>query len=363
MHKSQHSSAPGSCLLAVGTYTEILPHVQGCGLGIHLLEFDGESATFRERQILAGPVNPSYLCAWGDRLYSVSERSRDAALDISAIEDGGARLRPIGRAAVPGADPCHVSVNPVARQLYVSNYSSGELLCYALDDKGLPAGEPQALRRQGSGPRADRQDGPHAHFAMPDAAGAHVYLCDLGTDAIVRHRVQADGLAPEPDWTLRARPGSGPRHLVLAGALIVAVNELSNTLSVYGQAEDARTPPRELAHASTLPPGWTGASWAAALRLHPNGRLLMVSNRGHDSIAAFRLRRDAPWLEPLGHFPAGGRTPRDIAFTPDGAFLLIASQDDHLIRALRIDPVTGMPERAGASFALRSPVSLCPLLP
>ena len=89
----------------------------------------------------------------------------------------------------------------------------------------------------------------------------------------------------------------------------------------------------------------------------------MVSNRGHDSIAAFRLRRDAPWLEPLGHFPAGGRTPRDIAFTPDGAFLLIASQDDHLIRALRIDPVTGMPERAGASFALRSPVSLCPLLP
>ena len=155
-------------------------------------------------------------------------------------------------------------MNPVARQLYVSNYSSGELLCYALDDKGLPAGEPQALRRQGSGPRADRQDGPHAHFAMPDAAGAHVYLCDLGTDAIVRHRVQADGLAPEPDWTLRARPGSGPRHLVLAGALIVAVNELSNTLSVYGQAEDARTPPRELAHASTLPPGWTGASWAAA---------------------------------------------------------------------------------------------------
>ena len=259
MHKSQHSSAPGSCLLAVGTYTEILPHVQGRGLGIHLLEFDGESATFRERQILAGPVNPSYLCAWGDRLYSVSERSRDAALDISAIEDGGARLRLIGRAAVPGADPRHVSVNPVARQLYVSNYSSGELLCYALDDKGLPAGEPQALRRQGSGPRADRQDGPHAHFAMPDAAGAHVYLCDLGTDAIVRHRVQADGLAPEPDWTLRARPGSGPRHLVLAGALIVAVNELSNTLSVYGQAEDARTPPRELAHASTLPPGWTGA--------------------------------------------------------------------------------------------------------
>ena len=91
---------------------------------------------------------------------------------------------------------------------------------------------------------------------MPDAAGAHVYLCDLGTDAIVRHRVQADGLAPEPDWTLRARPGSGPRHLVLAGALIVAVNELSNTLSVYGQAEDARTRP---------------ANWRTPARCRPAG--------------------------------------------------------------------------------------------
>ena len=100
-------------------------------------------------------------------------------------------------------------MNPVARQLYVSNYSSGELLCYALDDKGLPAGEPQALRRQGSGPRADRQDGPHAHFAMPDAAGAHVYLCDLGTDAIVRHRVQADGLAPEPTGRCVRGPARG----------------------------------------------------------------------------------------------------------------------------------------------------------
>ena len=161
-----------------------------------------------------------------------------------------------------GRRPRHVSVNPVARQLYVSNYSSGELLCYALDDKGLPAGEPQALRRQGSGPRADRQDGPHAHFAMPDAAGAHVPV----RPGHRRDRPPSRaGRRPRAGTRLdAARPGSGPRHLVLAGALIVAVNELSNTLSVYGQAEDARTPPRELAHASTLPPGWTGASWAAA---------------------------------------------------------------------------------------------------
>ena len=150
VHKSQHSSAPGSCLLAVGTYTEILPHVQGRGLGIHLLEFDGNpprSANARSQP--ARSILPT--CAHGATGSTASANAAATRRWTSVPSRTAARLRPIGRAAVPGADPCHVSVNPVARQLYVSNYSSGELLCYALDDKGLPAGEPQALRRQGSG--------------------------------------------------------------------------------------------------------------------------------------------------------------------------------------------------------------------
>lgn len=104
MHDPTLSSAPGSCMLAVGTYTEILPHVQGRGRGIHLLAFDGATASFHERQVLTGPVNPSYLCAAAGRLYGVSERERDAALEVYAIE-AAAALRPLGRIALPGAAP------------------------------------------------------------------------------------------------------------------------------------------------------------------------------------------------------------------------------------------------------------------
>ncbi|MBB1629135.1 lactonase family protein [Achromobacter sp. UMC71] len=359
MHNPPPVSAPASCLLAVGTYTEILPHVQGRGLGIHLLAFDGATATFHERQVLAGPVNPSYLCAAAGRLYSVSEQERDAALDIFAIEDGGTALRPIGRADIPGNAPCHVSVNLAARQLYVSNYGSGELLCYTLDGNGLPQGAPQVIARRGAGPRADRQERPHLHYASPSPDGTHVYLCDLGTDTVACHRVRPDGLETTPVRELRTRPGAGPRHLALTqdGLLAAVVEELSNTVAVYTLDE----PVRELARASTLPRDWRGENTASAVRLHPDGELLYAANRGHDSVAVYRLRRAAPWLDLIGFIAVGGRAPRDIALTPDGAFLLVASQDDHFIRALRLDPATGLACAQGEPYPLASPACLCPL--
>ncbi len=359
MHDAPFPHAPGSCLLAVGTYTESLPHVQGRGLGIHLLAFDGATATLHERQALSGPVNPSYLCAAAGRLYSVSEQERDAALEIFAIEGGGAALRAIGRIAIPGSAPCHVSVNLAARQLYVSNYGSGELLCYALDGNGLPLGAPQVIARRGAGPRADRQERPHVHYASPSPDGTRVYLCDLGTDTIACHRVQTDGLAPTPLRELRTRPGAGPRHLALTqdGLLAAVVEELSNTVALYALDE----PARELARASTLPRGWRGENTASAVRLHPNGEWLYAANRGHDSVAVYRLRRSAPWLDLAGFIAVGGRAPRDIALTPDGTFLLVASQDDHFIRALRLDPATGLARALGEPHPLASPACLCPL--
>ncbi|MCG2599861.1 lactonase family protein [Achromobacter insuavis] len=359
MHNDTPSPAPGDCVLAVGTYTQAMPHVQGRGLGIHLLAFEAATASFRSLQVVSGPINPSYLCAAAGRLYSVSEQERDATLDIYAIEAGATVLRPIGQIATPGAAPCHVSVNLVARQLYVSNYGSGELLCYALDAEGLPRGAPQVIARRGAGPRADRQEGPHVHYAAPAADGARVYLCDLGTDTIACHRVLPDGLEAEPMRQWRTPPGAGPRHLVLAagGTQAVVLEELSNTLALYALdgADDA------LARASTLPPDWRGANTTSALRLHPRGDLLYAANRGHDSVAVYRLLRAAPWLEPLGFIAVGGRTPRDIAFTPDGEFLLLAAQDDHLLRAVRIDPATGLTRSHGAPHPLRSPACLCPL--
>lgn len=131
--------ATASCLIAVGTYTQPMPHVHGIGLGIHLLRFDAATATLRELLVSRRSRNPSYFChsARHGLLYSVSELDEEPSLDVYAIDDA-ATLRHLCNVPTPGASPCHVSLNPAANHLYISNYGSGELLCYRLDERGLP---------------------------------------------------------------------------------------------------------------------------------------------------------------------------------------------------------------------------------
>jgi len=356
--------ATASCLIAVGTYTQPMPHVHGIGLGIHLLRFDAATATLRELLVSRRSRNPSYFChsARHGLLYSVSELDEEPSLDVYAIDDA-ATLRHLCNVPTPGASPCHVSLNPAANHLYISNYGSGELLCYRLDERGLPLPEPTIIVRHGAGPRRDRQSGPHMHCALPSPAGDSVYCCDLGTDTLARHAVRGSDLALTPDLLIQAEPGSGPRHFQLdrPGAHVFVLNELSNSATMHKLPTDDDASPHALAHVSTLPPGWHGSNTAAALRLHPNGRWLYASNRGHDSIAGFRVLDRAPWLEPMGWWPAGGRTPRDAAITPDGAYLLVASQDEHCISCYLIDPDDGQLHVAGTPYAIASPACLLPL--
>lgn len=364
---STHSPArgTGSWLVAVGTYTRPMPHVHGIGRGIHLLRFDAGTATLRELQVDSHGVNPSYLChsASLDLLYGVSEQEVGASIDVYAVDDA-ATLRHLLNVPTPGASPCHISLTPAADRLFVSNYGSGELLSYRLDGQGLPSAPPDIIVRHGSGPRSDRQASPHVHCAQPTPSGDAVYLCDLGTDSVARHALRGAALDLLPDLQVQIGPGSGPRHLRLnpAGTRAFVLNELSNSVSVV-QLPTARDPhAHALARIGTLPADWQNANSASALCLHPSGRWLYATNRGHDSIAGFRLLESAPWLEPIGLWPAGGRTPRDAAITPDGGFLLVASQDEHRISCLRIDPDSGQLQPAGVPFAISSPACVLPLL-
>ena len=107
-----------------------------------------------------------------------------------------------------------------------------------------------------------------------------------------------------------------------------------STVTLHSLADPETT----LSEVSTLPEGWTGESDCAAIRVHPNGRFVYASNRGHDSIFAASLDEERGLLQPVGTWASGGRSPRDFALTPDGAFLLAASQDDHAIAVFAVDP-------------------------
>lgn len=216
-------------------------------------------------------------------------------------------------AAVPsgGSAPCHLALAPDKSRLAVANYGSGTVTLLALGADGLPQGA-ETWSGAGSGPDADRQEGPHAHWVgfAPDGSVIHI---DLGAD-----RIMAGDRA-----LYAAPPGSGPRHLARHPAVPFAylVSELASTLTVLDTTE---IPWRSADIVSTLPPDAEGDSLGGEIVLDAASARLYVSNRGHDTIAAFALDDPArPSL--LHHVASGGRSPRSVL--PVGDELLVAHEE------------------------------------
>ncbi|MDR5733972.1 lactonase family protein [Caballeronia sp. LZ025] len=348
-------------LLVVGTYTLPMPHVNGEGKGIYVLGFDTATGKLRERSVQAA-VNPSYVALSADRkrLYAVREvDAKDGpGIGVYKLDPDNGTLDLLRDLTTPGGWPCHISVDDELSLLLVSNYATGEVLAYALDANGVPSGEPRLLAREGSGPNAARQEGPHAHCALVSPDRRHLYLSDLGIDGIVRHRLSLGG-EPESasDLMLPAAPGAGPRHLAFtrSGTHMLVNYELSSTVRMYALGDhDAQL----VSEVSTLPQSFDQESATGGMRLHPSGKFVYVGNRGHDSVFAARIDEAQGTLESIGTWAVGGRTPRDIRVSPDGRFLLAASQDDGFIRVFSIDEQTGALTDTGHTHAIPSGVCM-----
>ncbi len=341
----------GNRLLLVGCYTHDSP------TGIHVYDASDAAGTLVATGRVDGLEHPSFLAAHpnGGIVYAVSETVPDGAVVALRLDPADGSLTRFDHASSHGAAPCHVSVDPAGRHVYVANYGSGTVAAYAIAlDGGF--GELIAVHRHaGSGPHA-RQAGPHAHCIVPNPDGNGVYAVDLGTDRISHYRhdsPDAFRLAEE----VALDPGTGPRHLAFhpRAPVAYAVGELDSTIiSLAVDRDDGRLRPRFVA--STLPDGYTGESIGAEVRVHPTGRHVYVSNRGHDSIAVFGFAGPDQPLEPVGHVPSGGRTPRNFAVHPAGRTLVVANQDSGTLVAFAVDEHTGLLRRNGVVAEVSEPV-------
>lgn len=346
-------------VLIIGSYTHSLPHVEASGTGISVLEIDPSTGIIRPRQMVGGVRNPTYLALSknGRRLYSVEEMpaADEAGLAIFHKRDVDGSWELAGRASAFGDAPCHVSLDAEESWLFVSNYGTGNLVAYPLGDDGLPAGDAIDIRRSGSGPNPDRQEGPHVHQAVISPDEQIVLVCDAGTDEIVGYPISSRHLENVPEIVSRAKPGSLPRHLAFSvdGRLVFVLHEISCTITTYVYRPEGMI---AVAEAFTLPSTFSGNSAAAAIRVHPNGRFLYASNRGHDSIAVFAIDTDSGSLEPRGWFATGGKIPRDFAINPDGTLLVAANQDSNTLNVFSIDGTTGGLKELGEPFSIGTPV-------
>lgn len=345
---------PDFTLVAIGCYTEHMPHVAGAGKGIEIIALDRQTGALERRHVVEGIRNPSYLALspTGDRLYAVEEldEAADPHLHAYALDQDTGTLQLLARVPSPGAAACHVQVSADATLLFVSNFVSGDLLCYMLDADGVPAAPAQVISRPGNGTA-------HVHCAIEAPGGATVMVCDAGNDTIAGYTMTATGLNPKPAYEIAAAKGSFPRHVakVRGTTAVLIAHEHSSTLGIIKLDGESVTKGEDI---SSLPADWTGNRSGAAVRAHPNGRFGYMSSRGHDSIFGARVDSDALTLTPIGTWKSGGQIPRDFAIDPSGLWLIAAHQNSSDLVVFAVDPETGALSQTSHRLSSGTPVAV-----
>jgi len=305
--------------LHIGTYDKS----GGQGLVPVTLDEDG---AFAVGEPYAGARNASFGVRRGELAYLVDEQ-QDGTFGVHRRIARG--WQPVVRVPSGGAEPCYLALDATGSRLAVANYASGSAALFALGGDGLPEGAPSLFHDAGSGPNAERQEGPHMHCVR--FVGDHLYAVDLGTDQVLRIELTATGLGEvSVAWTAPA--GAGPRHLLpLPHGRALVVCELAATLSLLGPRGDSLT---TLATAPTAPAGFAGENAGGHLAVNAAGTRAYVSNRGHDSIAVFATAENS--LELLQHIPSGGRHPRHFVLLEDRARMVVAHEKDGRVTAFAV---------------------------
>jgi 6-phosphogluconolactonase len=338
----------------VGTYTN------GASKGIYAFRFNSSSGKTTEPVLAAESSNPSFLVVHpnGRLLYAANE-NRDGMVSAFSIQPAGGRLALLNSVSSHGDAPCHVAVDRTGKWLFAANYNSGSVAVFPIGADGKLGEATAVVRHIGSSVNRERQAGPHAHEVVVSADNRFVLVPDLGADHVVIYRfdVMTGKLTPNTPAFVKAAAGAGPRHLAFApdGRFVYVMNEMAASVTAFRYDNGALN---ELQTLSTLPADFAGPKSGAEIAIHPSGKVLYASNRGHDSIAVFRIDPDKGTLVAAGRVPTQGKTPRNFVIDPMGAYLLAANQDSDTIVIFRIDSKTGGLTPSGNIVHIPTPVSI-----
>lgn len=355
-------AALAETLLYVGTNTS------GSSQGIYVSTFDETTGAISPPKLAAAIGNPGFLAMHPSKplVYSVAGGKaadgtwKDEAAAFAVQPDGSLALlntQPSG-----GSGPCHVAVDASGRVLLVANYNGGTVASYPIGDDGSLRPAASTVQHQGSSVNPQRQKEPHPHGIYPDPTRTRAYVPDLGLDKVLIYRLDAASgrLSPNAPADATTEPGGGPRHMAFHPNGRYAYVNLELTSRVAAYRVDAATGAlKGFQVLSSLPAGASaeGNSTAETL-VHPNGRFLYVSNRGHDSIAVFAIDPQDGSLRFVEATSTGGQTPRSFGLVPGGRFLVAANQNSGNITVFRIDPERGTLSREVADLAVDRPISV-----
>lgn len=347
-----------------GTYTS------GKSKGIYVSRFDSGTGKFSTPELAAETKNPSFLAVHPSEqfLYSVGEVNdtqgkRAGAVNAYTVNAKTGQLTALNQQTSGGTGPCHVSVDATGKCVLVANYAGGSIAALPIQADGSLGEAATTIQHTGASVNPNRQTKPYAHFIVPTPDNRFALTCDLGLDKVLAYQLDpaAAKLTVSQPPSAMVPPGSGPRHLAISpdSKFIYVINELKLTISVF--TFDPKTAAMsEVQTLSTLPADYASSDKdsCAEIAVHPSGKFVYGSNRGHDSIAGFSVEPKTGKLTLGQHASTQGKTPRHFAIDPTGQWLFAENQNSDSVIGFAIDAATGKLKPTGESVTVGSPVCL-----
>jgi 6-phosphogluconolactonase len=341
-----------------GTYTT---RGENSSKGIYRSVLNLETGKLSDPVLAAEAGNPSFLEIHpnGKFLYAVSEGGGAGSVSAYTIEADTGNLKLLNKQPSGGAGPCHVSIDHAGKNLLVTNYGSGSASVIPIKQDGR-LGEPTGfVQHSGSSVNSMRQKGPHAHSINVSPENRFAFVADLGIDKIMIYKLDIEKgtiVANSPPFA-QVRPGAGPRHFAFHpnGKYAYVINELDCTVTAFAY-DSVSGALKVIQTITTLPNGFNGSNACAEVRVHPSGKFLYGSNRGHDSIVVYRVDLADGTLTYVEHETADIKTPRNFNIEPTGKFCLVANQGKGSVVVFRINKETGALEPTDHKVSVAKPV-------
>ena len=298
---------------------------------IAIFGLDDAGALAPLQRLAVGPQAMPMAVGPDRRFLYVALRSPPYAVVSMAIDARDGRLAIIGTAPLPDS-MAHLALDRLGRTLFAASYPGHKLSVSPIGDDGV-AGAPVNVLPTGRNP----------HAILVDPSNRHVFVTQLGDDALMALRFDAASrqIVPDRSRTWVARPGAGPRHLVLhpRGRFVYVLNETDATVDVLAFDPEAGT--LTLAQTvSSLTEAFAGQPWAADIHVRSDGRFLYTSERTSSTLATFAVSDDGDRLTLLGH-AATEAQPRGFGIDPSGRWLVAVGQRSHGLTLYAVDAASG----------------------
>lgn len=344
----------------LGTYTRTEGHVDGQAEGIYRVNIDPRNGAFSNLETVARLINPSFLKLTDDKktLLAVSELAQADEPNgfIHSFRIEGEELVEVSKLTTHGQAPCHIEIDKTGTYAIVSNYVGGVATVYRIMQGGVLVEASRYTIAEDI--KAGKPSWLHSANFSPD--NQHVVIADKGMDRIWLFKLDPETGELNPNLRLwvRFEEGDGPRHATWSadGRFLYVINELSNTIKVIAHDQTANSF-TIIQTIPTLPADYAGTSYCADIHLHPNGKFLYGSNRGHNSIAMYAVDKTTGRLTPLGQESTRGEFPRNFSIDARGNFLFAANQNSNNVAVYRIGD-DGLLTFTGQDYEVMTPVCI-----